>query len=383
MTPALLLPMALAALTALAIPLILHIARRSEEQPTIFAALRWLRQKPKPRARLRLDEWPLLIARLILLTLVAFWLAKPVLFGAGGDRAYVAVAPGVDRARAEAIAGETPAHWLAPRFPPLSEAPPTGAAPLASLIRQLDSELPEGARLTVVTPAVISGADADRLRVSRRIDWQVVAGETAAPETATPATEALTILYDPEHAAAVRYLRAAGAAWAAPGQAAAVEVGSLDQPLPTRERVLVWMGGGTLPETLLRWVRDGGRALVASDATIPEGPRVGVWGDALGQPLAEAMPWGAGRMIRLTRPLTPAQTPELLDGAFPSQLRTLVAAPPPAPTRVEARAYAPLVERAPWRLPPMDLQPWLAVLVAGVLLVERWLATSRRRGVAP
>ena len=64
MSLAFLLPAGLAALAALVVPLLLHLARRHEQTPTDFAALRWLRQKPKPRHRIRFDEWPLLLVRL-------------------------------------------------------------------------------------------------------------------------------------------------------------------------------------------------------------------------------------------------------------------------------------------------------------------------------
>ena len=51
MTPTLLLPLGLAALGTILVPLLLHLARRTEQRPTDFAALRWLRQKPRPRHR--------------------------------------------------------------------------------------------------------------------------------------------------------------------------------------------------------------------------------------------------------------------------------------------------------------------------------------------
>ena len=44
MSLALLLPAGLAALAALLLPLLVHLARRSEQRPTVFAALQWLRQ---------------------------------------------------------------------------------------------------------------------------------------------------------------------------------------------------------------------------------------------------------------------------------------------------------------------------------------------------
>ena len=64
MNLALLLPAGLAALAAVLLPLLIHLARRSEQRPTVFAALQWLRRKPKPRHRIRFDEWPLLLVRL-------------------------------------------------------------------------------------------------------------------------------------------------------------------------------------------------------------------------------------------------------------------------------------------------------------------------------
>ena len=45
-----LLPAAFAALAALFIPLLIHLARRSEQRPTDFAALRWLRSFSPSRA---------------------------------------------------------------------------------------------------------------------------------------------------------------------------------------------------------------------------------------------------------------------------------------------------------------------------------------------
>ena len=54
MNLAFLLPAGLAALAAVLLPLLIHLARRSEQRPTVFAALQWLRQKPKPRHRIRL-----------------------------------------------------------------------------------------------------------------------------------------------------------------------------------------------------------------------------------------------------------------------------------------------------------------------------------------
>ena len=60
-------PAGLAALATLLLPLLIHLARRDEQRLIDFAALRWLSAKPRPRRRIRFDEWPLLLLRLLLL----------------------------------------------------------------------------------------------------------------------------------------------------------------------------------------------------------------------------------------------------------------------------------------------------------------------------
>lgn len=389
MTPGLLLPLALTALAAILIPLVIHIARRREDKPVDFAALRWLRRKPRPKSRLRFDEKLLLASRLLLLALLALWLAQPVLFGAEGRAAYVAVAPGADLAQAGRVA-ETPvaeyarAHWLAPGFPALKEDRPTGVAPLASLLRQLDADLPAGAPLIVVVPQVIDGADAERPRLSRRVEWRVVPGAAPVASVAPAPVPPLSIRHDGGQTGGLRYLRAAALAWQPAGREADLEEGGLDAALPAVTRKLVWLGEGSPPPSLLRWVEDGGTALAGSEMLFPEdAERVVVWRDALGRPLVEAAPLGAGRLMRFTRPLAPAAMPELLEADFPIHLHAVLDPPTRAPTRVDAADYAPTTGARHVDPAPRDLRPWLAVLIGLILLLERWLATRRKRGVSP
>lgn len=389
MTPGLLLPVALTALAAAIVPLVIHIARRSEQHPTDFAALRWLRQKPKPRSRLRFDEWPLLALRLLLLTLLAVWLAKPVLFGAVDRQPWVAVAPGVDLAQAgmvddKPVAEYGAAHWLAPGFPALKEDRPAAAVPLASLVRQLDADLPAGRPLIVVAPSLIEGADAERPRLSRRIEWRIVPGAMVARPITPPPPPALSIRQDAGHQGSLRYLRAAASAWQPVGRAVDLEIGGLDTPLPEARRPVIWLGSGTLPASLIQWVEKGGRALIATDALFPGGaPRAVLWRDDLGRPLVEAAPMGSGRLMRFNRPLAPAEMPELLQPEFPARLKALFDATPAPPTRVAATDYSPSTGARHFDPSPRDLQPWLAVLIGLILLAERWLATRRSRGMVP
>ncbi|MGJ4729318.1 BatA domain-containing protein, partial [Luteimonas sp. SDU101] len=152
MNAVLLMPAALAALAALVLPLLIHLARRQQQRPTVFAALRWLRARPKPRRRLRFDEPWLLAVRLLLLALLALWLARPALLGVQDLRPRLLVVPGVDasvvgQARADTQAD---ARWLAPGFPTLEQPAPAGDAAVASLLREFDATLPAGAPLAVL-----------------------------------------------------------------------------------------------------------------------------------------------------------------------------------------------------------------------------------------
>ncbi len=382
MAMGLLFPAALAALIAVIVPLVIHIARRSEQQPTDFAALRWLRQKPRPRSRLRFDEWPLLLLRLLLLALVALFLARPVLWGAADQSPYVAVVPG---ARVDPAAfPDARLHWLAPGYPALDTPPPAATIPLASLVRQLDADVPQGAPITIVTPQVIEGADAQRIRLSRRVSWRIQPGAMPAARVPAAPAPSLAIRYDAAHADALRYLRAAALAWQPQGRAADPDLGDAAAPLPDPRHLLAWLAAGTVPQAVRDRAARGGTVLLSHDARAPDGLAfVTIWRDDEGAPLAEVATIGSGRMVRLTRPLRPAAMPVLLDADFPTQLRALLSPPVAAPSRVAARDYAPLIGASPADLPPQPLQPWLGLLIALLLCAERWMATRRSRSSAP
>lgn len=375
MMPALLAPAALIALVALAIPLVIHLARRSAQRPTDFAALRWLRRKAKPRHRIRFDERLLLAVRLVLLSLVALFLAAPALRdGARGGR-WIAVVPG---ATVPVVEGAE-VRWLAPGFPPVTGPAPDGALPVASLLRQLDADLPPATRLTVLVPAILNGVDAERPRLSRAVDWRVAGDAMPAPPPSPPAPPpVLAIPPSSDGAAGLRYLSAAAIAWTPPGQPPAIaRVVALPPPLA----ILVRLEAGPLPADVAGWVGRGGTALVS--AATPLAGATPVWRDAAGAVLAEAAMAGRGRVIRFTRALTPAAMPELLDADFPARLRGLIDPPAPPPTRVRAADHRPLTGTAAYARPARDLRSWLALAIAALWLGERWLATRRRRGVTP
>lgn len=382
MIPALLLPAALAALLAVAVPLAIHIARRTETRTIDFAALRWLNPNPKPVQRLQLDERLLLAVRIALIVAIAVALARPVLRPSGDERPVVALAPGIDATK---VPGDSARRvWLAPDFPSADHAAPPATADLASLIRQLDAETPAGTPLTLVVPQTFD-ADGGRLVLSRKVAWKV------APATATPSAKpertppALAVRYAAERVEAVQYFRAAAGAFAGPDQAPAFDAAPVDQPLPRGTKTLIWLSGAPLSDAVLSWIERGGVVLLADDAPSPvEGSKTVVWRDAVAEPLAVEGRYGQGRVLQLTRPLAPKSLPALVEPDFPDRLWTLLD-PPPAPARVAAQDYAPALGEAGPALAfnphPIDLRPWLAALIAALFAGERWLATRRKRPV--
>ncbi len=383
MSPALLFPLGLLALAALAIPLVIHISRRTETRTVAFAALAWLEERPKPRRRLRLDELWLLAARVLMLTLLALLLAQPVLWGSVDRRAVVAIAPGVDPGSVQ-IDPQARRVWLAPGFPEVGQGPAPGPdGELISLLRQLDTELPEAAPLRVVIPGVIDDADAQRPVLSRDVEWIPV--NASEPAITLPAAEPprLTVRFDAEGEAAVRYIRAAATAWVDGDQEPFIDVAAVDRPLPRDAQAIVWLATATPPQTFIDRVRAGAVILTTGDLRLPvDGGYHPVWTDGTGAVVASGGWLGRGRVVALTTSLTPETLPQLLEPELPDQLWSLLA-PPPEPARVMAADHPPQTGVAPYDQPPLDLRLWLALLIALVFAAERWLATRRIRGLAP
>ena len=380
MNVGLLLPSALLSLLALLLPLVVHLARRQHQQPLDFAAFRWLSRKPKPRRRLRLDDIPLLLVRLLLLALLALWLAKPVLYGAPERRAHVAVMPGISAATVarQSIPVDARKHWLAIGFPNLKDPSPSAAQPVGSLLRQLDAELPSGVPLIVLATTQFDGADAQLPILSRHVDWRIVAGTPPPmPAVAMQTTYRLQIRSDAAHRLQAGYLHAVGHAWQT-----ATDFTAATAPYPTdQQTVLVWFVTGPLPATLLEWVAQGGTVMLGADQALPMSAQpVSAWQNAAGDTLLQATAHAKGRLLRFTQPLHPARMPELLDAEFPQHVLDALQASVVAPVRVDATTYRPQAGAQPYPRAPYALQPWLALLLALLFLCERWLATAKRGG---
>lgn len=373
-------PAGLAALAALLLPLLIHLARRDQQQLIDFAALRWLSARPRPRRRIRFDEWPLLLVRLLLIALLAVLLARPALDGLRDATPRIAVLPGVglDKARAAVAAPAAKWLWLAPKFPRIDPdtTPPGTQQPIASLLRELDATLPPEAPLTVIVPSRADGWDAQRPQLSRALRWQVI--ETADTQ-ATPATRTapkLQVRHDAEGKAALRYLRALNHAWQPDTGLDAADDGQAFTDSPA---VRVWLSSKPLPVELLAWADRGGMLLVDARLPIPQGAqRTALWHDDAGNLLLEQVTHDNQRWWRWTGALDAASMPALLDARFPKHLQTLLQ-PLPVPTRAASATMTPDTGAVRYPQPARELAPWLVTAIALLFLLERWMASARRR----
>lgn len=369
----LLFPLGLLALAAWLVPLLIHLARRHQYAPLDFAALRWLRARIRPRQKIRFDEWPLLLVRLLLLAALALLLARPVLHGGAADTHPVTVvAPGLDGTALRGQDAKGDWRWLAAGFPALADAGPTSPQPLASLLRELDQTLPAGTPLTVYVPDPMPGLDGERPRLSRAVNWRPVPWvPPSARAAAVPALQIGGGIAEGEQ----RVVAAIQRAWSnqplSPARAAATA--------PDDGQLGVWLTAEPLPSVWQAWVRQGGSVLVAPGAA--GAGWMPALRDAQGAVVLEQRSDGSGRLLRFTAPLSAADLPALLDPGFPRQLLDIVAAPAP-PTLAPAATHVPLRGGAAPLSVPRDLVPWLLALIVLLFAVERAMATSPRRGAA-
>jgi hypothetical protein len=367
----LLFPLGLLALAAWLVPLLIHLARRHQYAPLDFAALRWLRARIRPRQKIRFDEWPLLLVRLLLLAALALLLARPVLHGGAPDtHAVTVVAPGLDGAalRGQDAIGDW--RWLAPGFPALADGTPAPPQPLASLLRELDQRLPAGAPLTVYVPDPMTGLDGERPRLSRSVNWRPMPMAPVAARTAAlPVLQLGGEIAENEQ----RVLAALQRAWSNQALSPARGAGTA----PGAGQIGVWLAAAPLPAAWQAWVRQGGSALVAPGAA--GAGWTPALRDASGAVVLEQRLEGSGRLLRFTAPLTPTALPVLRDPGFPRQLLAVVAAPAP-PTLAAAATQQPLRGGATPLPLPRELTPWLLALIVLLFALERAMATSPRRG---
>lgn len=376
-------PAGFVALSALLLPLLIHLRRHTVSQRIDFAALRWLKPAAHRRRRFRIQQWPLLLLRLLLLALLAALLARPALTGAVDATPRVVLAPGVNALAARQALGTPSAQWrwLAPGFPPVDANPsPPTRQPVASLLRELDARLPSATPLTVVVPDIIDGLDAQRPQLSRQVQWKIVAQATPASKSRIAPPPRIAVRHDAAGAAGVGYLRAVARAWSNDED---FDDSDDSQPFVTNDGLRVWLSAKDVPPSLQRWASAGGQLLVDARTPLPHGAtRTPRWRDDDGRVVLEQVDGHQWRWWRWAAPLQPSAMPALLEADFPTHLKAQLE-PLPPPQRALASAARPLVGAAPYPQSPRELSHWLLVVIAATFLAERWLAGRARDGDRP
>ena len=152
-----------------------------------------------------------------------------------------------------------------------------------------------------------------------------------------------------------------------------------DVPIGDDARALVWLGSDA-PASVRSWIEAGGTAIVDHQ---PREDGVPVWRNDEGDVVARAQTLGRGRLVTLAGAFAPQTLPALLDADSPQRLLDLVRGAPPAPTRAPADAMRPTLASTAIAssLPSAatkPLDPWLALLIATLVLIERIVATRPR-----
>ena len=388
MSIGLLLPSALLALAALLVPLLVHLVRQTEQKRIQFAALRWLVARAQPRRRPRFNEWLLLLLRLLLLALIALWLAQPVLHGRPDMRPWLVVHPAINLARVPAGAShDEQRHWLAPGFPTLAQPPPRNMPSIASLLRELDATLPAGVAVRVVVPEQFDATDAQRAVLGRAIEWLPIAGTSSPQRNDAPAPLRVVAYVDDTHRVALPYLRAAAKAWnSTPSPTRSAnrlrEIQGVNE-INSGDTQMLWLTSTSVGTQQRQWVQRGGVILVAENSATTSmdwhDAQV-VWRSASGTPLALRIADGKGAWVRMLVPFEPQSLPALLEPTFPEALQALLESKPPTAQRTWAENYSPIhANIAPVPQTPRRIGALLALLIALLFGIERWLATAARR----
>jgi hypothetical protein len=365
-------PIGLLALSALLLPVLLHLDRRRTLQTLRFAALRWIGERQRPRRSWRLIELVLLALRLLLLAAIALWLAQPLLRGAAREpQHWLAVVPGVDASEIARLQRDGQhVVWLAPDFPQVDAAKPAESGHISSLLRELDSTLSPNDDLTVLLPSELSGLDARAIELTRDVSWEIASTAPAAATSPAPAERALAVRYADPDSPSLAIVRAAAKAWEASAAfPVALDEAPVSQPIAEQVDAVIWLGGE--PDgAAMKAVESGATLLQMSgdaetDVDIDIAP-------------AAATRVGRGKLLQLSLPGDPRQNAAFLDAEFPARLHEALFGAGSMPSRARAQDVRPATIAAQEQQRESPLRPHLVWLIAALFLIERLVASGRR-----
>jgi len=254
-------------LAALAIPLLIHLLRRSATREIPFAAAHWLQEKrPYRKRRLLREKW-LLLLRMLLLALLALLLAQPLLQrDAAASADTLLVDPRIARAELEIFLQDHPGFrqrlWLQPQPTPISAARP----PATDLWKTLSGLAAAGAfrRAHILLRNAENPSGHGALSVSPHWQWHAL--ENTGADDATPLPKlALLGPGPPWLEAMLQQLRDATLP-----QLALQTLDTIDAANAKAQDWLIYDTPGTLPGALQQFVRDGG-LLITDQRVRPQG----------------------------------------------------------------------------------------------------------------
>lgn len=410
-------PAGLFALAALAIPLLIHLFSRSRGKRVLVGNIALYRQAQRQRVtQVRVVQWLLLFLRLVLLALAALLLAGLMRKGLEtlpGNTAYV-TAQWLEATTdpAAELAAFDAAFVLAPDARGLPGVDANGVSDPWSLLAERLASVRHTGDVHVFARGVAGQFPREAPAPGATLTWHL---DPSPVDPVPPARVQVQVVHAPgrerDAAEVVAALEALSDQRRVP---LTIGRSTTDQPVPRPDsgrerRALIWLGDEPAPETLLEewgpgvWLED--RRPVAdappAEARLPRFPqlefptRVGgsggtvreeetvLWSTARGRPLLRETRLGAVRRLvfedRLGADGLTAQA------AFPEILLRLLlgerawnaglAHAPVDPTAAMGRT------RPAQDGPGRPLAPWLALAIALLFVLERWL--SERRPGAP
>jgi hypothetical protein len=247
-------------------------------------------------------------------------------------------------------------------------------------LRELDATLPATARIRVWLPEQLQGLDAQRLQLSRKIDWQIVR-QAAAPQAPRPLPlPRWQSSAESPRDARLAFFRAAYRYWQPDADGAQALPHSNVDTAPAQGTSWLRLSDKPLPAAALDWVHNGGQVVLLPGLARPPGEVQVLWRDESGAPVLAAQAFGQGRLLQWQQALRVENLPVLERADFAERLRAHLESLP-APQRDFSASQTPSNDLPIWPSEPQTLAPWLLWLIAALFALERFLATRPSRQV--
>jgi hypothetical protein len=343
-------PAALIALSALAVPIVLHLWSRLTGRPVRVGTVAWFAAAPPPVARRPQIEDPWLLAlRCGILAALALALAQPYWRSgvAGGGATWALVTP-------EAAADSLTKPLLDSLRAAGTDIHVLGDGPIWSLLREADYEAPAGTKFVVVAPN--RGADGERPILRSETQWIV---PPLRPHPLSPSPESgegersgrsrsVMVYSDATRREDAKYvtaaLRAAAQATGVPAVVTQRDVASVGSEADW----IVWLAARAVPSEILEQTRRGATLLTdaLADSAVEQWTRLlltaatrpapalrrrtmaaadeaPLWLDDAGHAVLTVRRLGLGRHLAFHGRFHPSWGDLVLDPAFPEAMTAL------------------------------------------------------------